>query len=142
LVYSTDAFAIQNSVIGSGIMELNRKEVIPVTISNVPAEGIYKVNAVVQYDKNKLSVTNATAGSIIPNGYGFTYSVDSSKGEVTLTFTGDKTSQKIINTNGVMANIEFDVIDTVSTISNTPLTLVQNKCKLYKSDSYQYHPQS
>jgi len=37
-----------------------------------------------------------------------------------------------------MANIEFDVIDTVSTISNTPLTLVQNKCKLYKSDSYQY----
>ncbi|HOV28231.1 MAG TPA: kelch repeat-containing protein [Pseudobacteroides sp.] len=137
-VYSTDAFATELSI-GSGIMEpKSGKKVIPVTISNVPAEGIYKVNAVVQYDKNKLSVTNATAGSIIPNGYGFTYSVDSSKGEVTLTFTGDKTSQKIINTNGVMANIEFDVIDTVSTISNTPLTLVQNKCKLYKSDSYQY----
>jgi len=137
-VYSTDAFATALSI-GSGVMEpKSGKKVIPVTISNVPAEGIYKVSAVVQYDKNKLWVTDATAGSIIPEGYGFAYSVDNTKGEVTLTFTGDMASHKIINTNGIMANIEFDVIDSVTTISNTPLTLVQNRCKLYKSDSYQY----
>jgi hypothetical protein len=137
-VYSTDDFATALSI-GSSVMEPKAgSKNIPVTVSNVPEEGICKLSAVVQYDKTKLSVTNVTAGTIIPEGDQLSYSVDHDNGKVTLTFTGDTSFYKIIKTNGVFANIEFDVPDSVSKTGSTPLTLVKESCSIYKSETCRY----
>jgi len=44
----------------------------------------------------------------------------------------------LIKTNGIFANVEFDVSDDINEIGSTPLTLVKDNCKIYKSPDLQY----
>ncbi|KNY29731.1 Kelch repeat-containing protein [Pseudobacteroides cellulosolvens] len=137
-VYSSDDF-LTSLTIGNSVMEprAGRKS-IPLTINNVPTDGIYNAEAEVSYDPAKLTVSNITAGNAISEGCHLTYTVDSIIGRIKVIFTGDMVFQKLIKTNGIFANIEFDVFDSVNVIGSTPLTLERSGCKLYKSPDFQY----
>ncbi|HEY9060570.1 MAG TPA: kelch repeat-containing protein [Pseudobacteroides sp.] len=137
-VYASDDF-ISKLSIGSIVMEPREgKKSVPITISNIPTDGVYKAEVAVDFDPTKLSVLNVMAGETIPASSSFTYTVNRKIGKITVIFTGDIKSNKLIKTNGILANIEFDVLDTIQTIGSTAVSFDNSICKLYKSPTYQY----
>ncbi len=137
-VYESDSF-FTTLTAGSTVMEPKAgSKTIPVSISNVPGEGIYEAQVVLYYDPSQLSVANAAPGDAIPDGYGFTYTADNTQGEITLTFTGDMNTQRLITSDGTFANIEFDVPDSTGIPGSTGLSLDRSGCRLYKNPGYEY----
>lgn len=137
-VYTSDDF-VTAFTIGSDVMEpRSGKRSVPLTINNVPTDGIYRAEAEISYDPNKITVSNVTPGQTVPYGCNFTYNVDNSVGKVKITFTGNMQSQSLIKTNGVFADVEFDVSDNVNEIGSIPLTFEKDNCKIYKSPDFQY----
>ncbi|HCI56001.1 MAG TPA: hypothetical protein DFI01_08770, partial [Bacteroidales bacterium] len=121
---------------GSGLMEPKAGEkTLPLSISNVPSDGIYGVDVTIEYDPSTLSVTNITPGTVITDNSAFSYNIDSTLGQINICYNG--TQQAIIN-NGVLANIEFDVLESVNTAKSSTLSFIKDDSKVYGESSCEY----
>ncbi len=137
--YSPSDSLITKVTVGSEVMEpKSGAKSIPLTISNTPSNGVYKADLSIQYDPAVLTVTGITPGEAIPDGYGITCNIDNSEGMLVIHYTGDINTQKLITADGVLANIEFDVLDSVNTIGSSSINLLESDCKLYNPALFEY----
>lgn len=121
---------------GSGLMEPKAgTKILPLSISNVPAKGIYEVDVTLEYDPSTLSVTTITSGSVIADSNAFSYNIDNTLGTINICYNG---TQQAISNNGILANIEFDVLQSVTTTKTSPLSFVKGNSKVYGVNSYEY----
>ncbi len=137
-VYCSDEM-LPSITVGSQVIDIKSSaKDTPVAITKVPSEGIFKAEVSIKFDPSRITVSGVTPGKVIPEGYGLTYNIDSEQGIVSVQFTGDISAQKLIMENGDFANVQFDVLDSVSTTGQTNLTLIPDSCRLYRDLSFEY----
>jgi len=121
---------------GSGIMEPKAgTKILPLTLSNVPGNRIYKVDVTLEYDPSTLSVANITSGSVITNGNAFSYSIDNTLGTINIRYNA---TQQAINNNGILANIEFNVQNNVDTVKSSTLRFKADESNVYGANNHKY----
>jgi len=126
-VYCSDEL-LPTISLGNEVIDIKSgAKAIPVSISNIPSDGIYKAEISFEYDPEKLLVTDVTPGAIIPGGHNVTYNVDNVNGIVSIEYTGGS----LIMNNGIFANVQVDVIDDVEKVGKEEIRLIRNSCKLY-----------
>lgn len=134
---STDMFAPALSL-GSSVMEPRAgTRIVPVKVENIPGDGIYKIIAEIKYDSEKMTLAGVGRGEVIPADSNFTFSNNTSEGIITIQFIGSTASTKIV-TEGIFANIEWDISDTSPANINIPLSF-SNYCRIYKDNIEQYN---
>ncbi|RXE58134.1 Kelch repeat-containing protein [Acetivibrio mesophilus] len=134
--YSPTEESIISLEMGSGLMEpKSGAKTLPLSISNVPSNGIYEVDITLEYDASTLSVTDITCGNIIADSNAFSYNIDNNLGTIRICYNG---TQQAISSNGLLANIEFDVLNSVNTAKSSSLSFKKDKSKIYGAGSHEY----
>ncbi len=130
-VYCSDELLPAISI-GNEVMDIKSStKNVPVTVTNIPSDGICKAEISFEYDPDKLNVTDVISGPVIPQGCDITYNVDNTKGIVSIKYSGDR---KIVD-NGKFVDIKVDVLDNVNEVGKTDMKLIRNSCKLYTEPS-------
>ena len=90
---------------------------VPVTMANVAKAGnVGTFNFYVGYDIAQLKATKVTAGDIVVNApVNFSTKIDATKGTVSFVFLDNTIGDELIATDGVLANITFEVVGTAKT---------------------------
>ncbi|QNU67288.1 hypothetical protein EHE19_001720 [Ruminiclostridium herbifermentans] len=90
---------------------------VPVTMKNVAKAGnVGTFNFYVGYDVAQLKATKVTAGDIVVNApVNFSTKIDTAKGTVSFVFLDNTIGDELITTDGVLANITFEVVGTAKT---------------------------
>jgi N-acetylneuraminic acid mutarotase/subtilisin family serine protease len=134
--YSPSDESIIRLDMGSGLMEPKAgTNTLPLSISNVPSNGIYEVDITLEYDPSTLSITGITPGSAIADTNAFYHNVNETFGIVNISYFG---TQQTISSDGILANIEFNVLDSVTTAQSSTLSFIKGVCNVYGENSCEY----
>jgi len=134
--YSPSNEGIIKLEMGSGIMEPKAgTKTLPLSISNVPSNGIYEVDITLEYDPSTISITSITPGNAIADSNAFYHNVNNTFGTINISYFG---TQQAISSDGILANIEFNVLDSVNTAKSSPLNFIKDNSKIYGENSYEY----
>ena len=95
---------------------------VPISLSNIPVEGLTGTSIRITYDTTKLTLTSITAGAIIPTSTDLDtvlVNVTQVAGQARITYldTNGGTSTTRITSPGVLANLKFTVSKNASTDS-------------------------
>ena len=100
--------------IGTAAGKAGETVTVPVTMANVAKVGnVGTFNVYVGFDKAQLKATKVTAGDIVVNApVNFSTKIDNTKGTVSFVFLDNTIGDELITTDGVLANITFEVLGT------------------------------
>jgi len=112
---------------------------IPVTISNVPDKGIYSADISLNFDPSKLSLGSITPGNAVPSNVQFNYQLDNTAGTLNVHILGNMETEALLKTDGVLMNIDVDVLDSVNSIGSSDLSFIKSQCNLFNTPSNPYN---
>ena len=117
------AFATSDFVVSMGTVDASTSEVIsvPISITNVPVEGLAGCDMTIKYDPSQLEYLACESGDIVSNPSVNFASNKPKDGEVRLLFLDYTLADEYIKSDGLLANLNFKVIGS-SSIS-TPIII-------------------
>lgn len=109
--YAEDSMQVSLDIVRG---EKGTTVIVPLTVKNVPASGIYTCSFWVNFDSNIFSSVSITPGELIVNPNDFYFNVDLTKGFVAMAFEAPADESRKIRSDGTMAYIKFTILDNVT----------------------------